>query len=49
MTEGKRHLDDSPLFGLKIGSAVVFTLLVVASALRLLAYRDGTRPGDVRG
>ncbi len=41
------------LFGLKIGAAVVFhegsTLLVVANALRLLAYRDRTRPGDVRG
>ena len=34
------------LFGLKIGAAVVFhegsTLLVVANALRLLAYRDRT-------
>jgi len=39
------------LFGLKIGAAVVFhegsTLLVVANALRLLAYRDRTRPADV--
>jgi Cd2+/Zn2+-exporting ATPase len=34
------------LFGLKIGAAVIFhegsTLLVVANALRLLAYRDKT-------
>ncbi len=41
------------LFGLKIGAAVVFhegsTLLVVINALRLLAYRDRTRPIDVRG
>ena len=41
------------LFGLKIGAAVVFhegsTVLVVANALRLLAYRDRTRPSDVRG
>lgn len=39
------------LFGLKIGAAVVFhegsALLVVANALRLLAYRDRTRPIDV--
>ena len=34
------------LFGLNLGAAVVFhegsTLLVVANALRLLAYRDPT-------
>lgn len=41
------------LFGLKIGAAVVFhegsSLLVVANALRLLAYRDRKRPVDARG
>ncbi len=39
------------LFGLKIGVAVVFhegsTLLVVANALRLLAYRDRAKATDV--
>jgi Cd2+/Zn2+-exporting ATPase len=37
------------LFGLQLGAAVVFhegsTLLVVANALRLLVWRDGTAPG----
>jgi Cd2+/Zn2+-exporting ATPase len=37
----------STLFGLQIGAAIIFhegsTLLVVANALRLLAYRDGPR------
>jgi len=43
----------STLFGLQIGAAIIFhegsTLIVVANALRLLAYRDRTAPvGETR-
>ncbi len=43
----------STLLGLQIGAAIIFhegsTLIVVANALRLLAYRDRTRPAGVSG